>query len=154
VLVVAQERIESVLQGLGNLPANVEMAHHNGIRGRDGWGPSEKDGGVAALIVAGRTLPPSGTVARMAEALTGKAMPLRRYERGRAWRELSYGSTQACETLHYTDPIGEALRWQACEAEVMQIIGRARGVNRTAVNPVEIVAMTDVALSLSVTLIP
>jgi len=81
---------------------------------------------VAALIVVGRTMPPSAAIARMCEALTGQAMPSRRYERGTAWRELGKGVAQRCEAWQYPDPVGEALRWQACEAEVMQIIGRAR----------------------------
>jgi hypothetical protein len=37
-LVVVQLRIEEALRDIGNLPGNIELAHHNGIRGRDGWG--------------------------------------------------------------------------------------------------------------------
>ncbi len=50
----------------------------------------------------------------------------------------------------HPDPIAEAIRWQAAEAEVMQAIGRARGVNRTAENPVEIVVLNDLCLPLTV----
>ncbi len=39
----------------------------------------------------------------------------------------------------------EAARWQVAEAEVLQAVGRARGVNRTAENPVEIVVWNDLA---------
>ena len=53
----------------------------------------------------------------------------------------------------YPDPVCEALRWQACEAEVMQIIGRARGVNRSPDNPVDVLVLTDTPLPLPVTLI-
>jgi putative DNA primase/helicase len=153
VLVVAQERIEEALQAAGNLPRNIEWGHHNGVRGRDVWGPNGKDGGVATLIVVGRTMPPSTAIARMGEALTGQAMPARQYERGMAWRELADGSAQRCEAMRYPDPVGEALRWQACEAEVMQIIGRARGVNRGLDNPVDVLVLTDTPLPLPVTLI-
>ena len=153
VLVVAQERIEEALQAAGNLPGNIEWGHHNGVRGRDVWGPNGKDGGVALLIVVGRTMPPSTAIARMGEALTGQAMPARQYERGTAWRELADGSARRCEAMRYPDPVGEALRWQACEAEVMQIIGRARGVNRSADNPVDVLVLTDTPLPLPVTLI-
>jgi putative DNA primase/helicase len=153
VLVVAQERIEEALQAAGNLPGNIEWGHHNGVRGRDVWGPNGKDGGVATLIVVGRTMPPSTAIARMGEALTGQAMPARQYERGTAWRELADGSARRCEAMRYPDPVGEALRWQACEAEVMQIIGRARGVNRGPDNPVGVLVLTDTPLPLPVTLI-
>ena len=135
---------------VGNIPVNVELAHHNGIRGRDGWGPGD-DNGVRALIVAGRTLPPSTAVARMAEALTGTAMPSQTYQRVSAWRELANGTGLPCEAEAYPDPIGEALRWQACEAELVQIIGRAGGVNRTAQNPVDVLVLTDVPLPLPIT---
>jgi putative DNA primase/helicase len=154
VLVVAQERIETALQALGNLPANIELGHHNALRGRDIWGPNGKDSGVSALVVIGRTLPPSNAIARMGEALTGVAMPTRGYERATAWRELADGSAMACEAQRYPDAIGEALRWQACEAEVVQIIGRARGVNRGPGNPVGVLALTDVPLPLPVEVIP
>ena len=30
----------AALDDLGNLPGNLELAHHNGVRGRDGWGVS------------------------------------------------------------------------------------------------------------------
>jgi hypothetical protein len=116
VLVVVQLRIEEALLGIGNLPGNIELAHH-----RDRWGA------VRSLMVIGRTMPPSSTIARMTEALTGTAMPERGYRRAPAWRELADGAPEACEAWAYPDPVGEALRWQACEAEVVQIIGRARG---------------------------
>jgi putative DNA primase/helicase len=148
VLVVVQQRIEEALREVGNLPGNLELAHHNGVRGRDEWGD------VAALVVVGRTMPPSGSIARMAEALTSQAMPVRSYERVAAWREQADGTAQGCEALAYPDPIGEALRWQTCEAEVVQIIGRARGVNRTAGNPVDVLVLTDTPLPLPVELIP
>jgi putative DNA primase/helicase len=80
-------------------------------------------------------------------------MPVQTYEPATAWRELATGQPQACTPLAYPDPISEALRWQACEAEVVQIIGRARGVNRTANNPVEILVLTDLPLPLPVELI-
>jgi putative DNA primase/helicase len=147
VLVVVQKRIEDLLLDLGNLPGNVELAHHNGVRGRDGWGD------VAALVVIGRTMPRSGAIARMTEALTAQAMPSRQYRTATAWRELADGTAQACEALAYPDPIGEALRWQICEAEVVQIIGRGRGVNRGASNPLDVLVLTDVPLPLPVELV-
>ena len=148
VLVVAQSRIEQTLLDIGNLPSNIELAHHNGVRGRDVWGD------VRALVVSGRTLPPSTAVAKMTEALTGIAMLAQTYEEVTAWHEMASGPPQQCLTLAYSDPIGEALRWQACEAEVQQIIGRARGVNRTASNPVDILVLTKLPIPLPVELIP
>ena len=99
VLVVAQKRIEERLRALGNIPGNVELAHHNAIRGIDRWGA------VRAVVVVGRTLPPSTTIARMAEALTGVAQHSTNYERGETARELADGTMQAAEW------------WRCCQHE-------------------------------------
>jgi putative DNA primase/helicase len=42
------------------------------------------------------------------------------------------------------------VRWSICEGELIQAIGRGRGVNRTAVNPLEIDLLTDVVLPVTV----
>jgi putative DNA primase/helicase len=46
----------------------------------------------------------------------------------------------------HPDPDCEAIRWAICEGELIQAIGRARAVNRTATDPVEIDILTDVVL--------
>ena len=50
------------------------------------------------------------------------------------------------EADRHPDPLAEAIRWQSCEGELVQIIGRARGVNRTAADPVDVLVLTDVPL--------
>ncbi len=50
----------------------------------------------------------------------------------------------------HPDPVAEAVRWQIAEAEVMQAVGRARAVNRTAGNPVSIEIWNGLALPLTV----
>jgi putative DNA primase/helicase len=146
VLVVAQKAIEEALPALGLLPPSIELAHHNAIAGRDGW----KD--VTALVVVGRTAPSPANVERVAEALTGSAVsPLTGwYPRACTGRELANGAAMEAEADRHPDPIAEAVRWQICEGELVQIIGRARGVNRTAADPVNILVLTDVPLPLPV----
>ncbi len=148
VLVVAQQLIETALLGHGNLPGNVELAHHNAIAGRYEWGPRPDRPGVAALIVVGRTMPPPIAVERMAEALTGVAIePLAGwYQRVDALRETADGSTTVTDADRHPHPIAEAVRWSICEGELIQIIGRARGVNRDHRDPVEVLVLTDVPL--------
>jgi putative DNA primase/helicase len=46
----------------------------------------------------------------------------------------------------HPDPVCEAIRWRICEGELMQAIGRARGVNRSADDPVDIDILADVCL--------
>lgn len=62
VLVVGQKRLVNELKGRG-LPAHVEMAHFNALRGLDRWGD------VELLIVIGRTEPPPAAMEIAAEVL-------------------------------------------------------------------------------------
>lgn len=147
VLVVVQKAVEDYWRQFGPLPANVDLAHHNAVAGRDGW----RD--VRKLIVVGRTLPRPGDVERMAEALTGRAVTARasgRYERHDTAIEMQDGTAASAEADRHPDPIAEAIRWQICEGELIQIIGRGRAVNRTAAAPLEVLVLTDRPLPLPV----
>jgi len=153
VLVVCQKSIKEALHRFGMIPNNVELAHHNAVAGRDEWGPQLDREGVRALIVVGRTMPAVGSVNRLAEALTGVAINRPEggwYARGDAVREMADGVAVATEAERHPDPIAEAIRWQICEGELVQIIGRPRGVNRTSENPVDILLMTDIAVPVPV----
>lgn len=144
-LVVAQKRIEEALQALGPLPPNVEIAHHNAVAGRDEW----RD--VGGLVVVGRTQPPPAAVGELAEALSGSHVPLLDgwYQRVDAIRETVAGAELA-EADRHPDPLAEAIRWQIAEGELLQIVGRGRGVNRTAADPLDVLVMCDVPLPLPV----
>jgi len=50
----------------------------------------------------------------------------------------------------HSDPIAEAVRWSICEGELIQAIGRGRGVNRSADTALEIDLLTDVVLPVTV----
>ncbi len=144
VLVVAQQDVELALTDMPNRPGNIELAHHNAVAGRDEW----KD--VACLVVIGRTQAPPAAVTRLAEALTGSHIPLLDgwYTKADRVREMTDGSPVLAEADHHPDPIAEAVRWSICEGELMQIIGRGRGVNRNEENPLDVFIMTDVPLPL------
>ena len=153
VLVVCQKAIKEALHRFGMIPPNVELAHHNAVAGRDDWGPQPDRDGVRALIVVGRTMPAIGSVNRLAEALTGVAVHRPEggwYDRGDAVREMADGIAVATEAERHPDPIAEAIRWQICEGELVQIIGRPRGVNRTSENPVDVLLLTDIAVPVPV----
>lgn len=147
VLVVAQKDVEDHWRQLGPLPRNVEIAHHNAVAGRNDW----QD--VRLLVVVGRTLPRPGDVERIAEALTGAAVTARlsgRYERRDCPIEMEDGSAATTEADWHPDPTAEAVRWQICEGELLQIIGRGRGVNRTAATPLDVLVLTDRPLPLPI----
>ncbi len=146
VLVVAQKAVREALEAVSPTPANVTYAHHNGVAGRDCWR------NAAAVVIIGRTAPPPHAVERQAEALTGRAVePVTGwYPRAAAARRVTSGDSLPAEADRHPDPVVEALRWTACEGELLQIIGRARGVNRTAANPVDVLVLTDCVLPMPV----
>ena len=63
-----QLEFEEQLLKAGNLPDNLELAHHNAAAGKDGW----RD--VVALVAIGRTAPSPQSMEQLTEALSGAAM--------------------------------------------------------------------------------
>ena len=144
-LVVAQKAVEAALVAMGPLPPNVVTGHHNAIAGRDEW----RD--VGGIMVIGRTMPAPGSVGAMAEALSGSHVPLLGdwYQRADAIRETTT-SAELAEADSHPDPLAEAIRWTICEGQLLQIIGRGRGVNRTTRDPLDVLVLCDVPLPLPV----
>lgn len=149
VLVILQLSVKDALLALGPLPPNVLTAHHNNVAGRDEWRH------VRAAVLVGRTQPSPAAVERIAEALTGRAVENRIpagewYHRVDAVRELGDGSSLLDETDRHPDAICEAIRWHVCEGQIVQGIGRTRGVWRTAETPCDVWVLTDLVLPLPV----
>jgi len=146
VLVVAQKRVRAVLETMGALPPTVAWAHHGAVAGLDAWGD------VRAMVVIGRTMPSPRSVELQAEALTGAAVPPLPgwYPRVDATREMADGSLQAAEADRHPHPTAEALRQQACEHGLVQVVGRGRGVNRGPGNPLDVLLLVDTPVSLPV----
>jgi putative DNA primase/helicase len=146
ILVVAQKAVREYWESLGCIPANVSMAHHNAVAGLDAWA------NVTRLVVIGRTLPNAHDVERLAEALTGAAVTtsIIRWERRDAAVQLANGTALAQEADSHPDPVAEAIRWQICEGELLQIVGRGRGVNRTTEEPLDVLLLTDRPIPLEI----
>ena len=148
-LVVGQKAAIDALRAAG-LPRRVDAVHFNGLSGLDRWGD------VGGLIVLGRTLPAPATVEGLCAALTGQ-MPIAAAEGSGWWYgneerriRLAGGRTHAVPGEVHAEPTAEAIRWSICEAELIQAMGRGRGVNRTAENPLQIDLMTDIVLPVTV----
>jgi hypothetical protein len=138
VLVITYKAIEADFAGI----PGVEVAHYNAIAGLDGWGD------VAALIMIGRPLPRSGDVAEMTGALFNRSVQ-GGYAHSQSGITLRNGPNTSIRTIRHSDPSAEVLRAAICDDEMMQALGRSRGVNRTAENPLEVHVLADVALPIA-----
>lgn len=145
VLVIAQKAISEWLRASG-LPAGISTEHFNNVAGLDQYRA------VRGLIVVGRTLPSPLAVEALAGAITGKDI-----EKADPWYPKPVkglrtrdGSTAGMECETHPDPVADACRWQICEGELMQALGRARGVNRTTADPLDIDIIANVVLPMTV----
>jgi putative DNA primase/helicase len=73
------------------------------------------------------------------------------YERSRIGRLMADGTGRLSLAYRHPDPQVEAVRFAICEAELIQAIGRGRGVRRGEGNPLDVLLLTDVPLPLPVT---
>lgn len=148
-LVIGQKAAIDALRAMG-LPVNAEAVHFNALSGMDRWRE------VAGLMVLGRTLPAPKTVEGLAAAVTNLRPVISRgdvawwYEREERRIALADGGVHAIAGEVHADPTAEAIRWSICEGELIQALGRGRGVNRTAETPLEIDLLTDVVLPVAV----
>lgn len=149
VLVIGQEAVINIFRRR-KLPTNIKFGHFNALRGRDRW----RD--VACIIVIGRTMPPAADIELHATALTNRVTEANRPD-GEWWYPkverriaLTTGGTYTVRGEQHDNPVAEAVRWSICEAELVQAIGRGRGVNRTSTNPLQIDILTDVVLPIPV----
>jgi putative DNA primase/helicase len=146
-LVVAQKAAADWLRGSG-LPAGISVEHFNAVAGLDQY----RD--VRGLMVIGRTVPSPAAVEALAGTITGHEPALvgRGEWYGKAIRGIRMrdGSGVGMECDAHPDTVAEACRWQICEGELIQAIGRARGVNRTAETPLAIDVLANVCLPLTV----
>lgn len=120
----------------------VETAHYNAVAGLDGWGD------ISALFLIGRPLPSSGDLGEMTGALFDRPVQ-GDYAARNVGLVLENGRVSGIRATRHTDASAEILRAAICDDEVMQALGRGRGVNRAADNPLEVHLMADVVLPVS-----
>ncbi|MCU4654492.1 bifunctional DNA primase/polymerase [Roseibacterium sp. SDUM158016] len=136
-LVITYKAIEEAFAGI----PNVSTLHFNNLAGLDAY----KD--VACLIVIGRPLPSSFDL----EADAGGYFRTR-HEGGYATEvagiRMRDRTIRGVRVIRHRDETAEDLRAAICDDELIQAIGRGRGVNRTADNPLEVHVLADVALPL------
>ena len=154
---------KSVVQAM-EFPPHVEVAWFGAVAGRDNW----KD--VRLIVIVGRAQPSPSDVEWMAGALTGravqelgKAMGVGEsdskpadtwYTRGDAFRFKHNGEDISCSLTHadrHPDDLCERIRSRICAGEIIQAVGRGRGVNRTEADPpLDVMILGDVPLPVPV----
>lgn len=137
VLVVTYKQIESVFAGI----EGVTTGHFNAVAGIDRW----KD--CAALVVIGRPLPRDRDLPALAGVHLGRVVGDRYGER-RVGVLTADGQNQTIRSVRHPDPEGDILRAAICDDQLIQVIGRGRGVNRTSSNPLDVHVLADTALPL------
>ncbi|MEV8466650.1 bifunctional DNA primase/polymerase [Fluviibacterium sp. DFM31] len=137
VLVVTHKACESAFRSI----PGVETGHFNALAGIDQFGD------VAVIIVVGRPLPSSEALVPFCAAYDG-SVPKGGYQKQMAGIHMRDGSTRTVRVIRHEDPKAERVRAAICDDELVQVIGRGRGVNRTAANPLDVHLLADVALPL------
>jgi hypothetical protein len=122
----------------------IRTGHFNAISGLDSFGD------VHSLFVIGRPLPAPGELLTMARALTGRAIAPEAGQVESRGVLMADGTGAALNVRVYTEPTLEALRVAITDAEIIQAIGRGRGVNRDGASPLSVFVFADVVLPLPV----
>lgn len=125
-----------------DLPGNVSVAHWGAVRGLDSFND------VRGLVCVGRWGAQPYAVERMASILTGRAV-----DRVQGWYPTQAvtltaadGSARTVDAERHPDPMAEAVRVASVDAELVQAMGRGRGVRRHAGNPLAIYVLGNVPL--------
>lgn len=133
-LIVCNQALEEDLRAQGPLPPDVELGHFNGLRGVDRY----RD--VRGIVGVGRPQPGVADAERLAGILSGRAVEAigGRFPTRATTLQGRDGSAATVEAPEHPDPLVEAVRRQVCQAELLQIIGRGRGVSRSEDDPVTV----------------
>lgn len=148
-LVIAQQEVEAKLRD--KLPHGNEVTHFNALAGIDLY----RD--VRLLILVGRVQPGPAAVEVLAAALSGKRGVEITAEEGFGWYNrvkrgirLPDGQGFAVDGDQHPDSFAESIRFQICEAELVQAFGRARAVNRTETCPLTVDILANTVLPITV----
>ena len=143
-LVICQKQLRLAWEKEKSLPPGWMVWNFGAIRGRD------EARAVPLLIIVSRPQPGPAEVEIMAETIFG-----RRVERlpGGSWypkqpvgRLLADNTGRRALTPRHPDPLVEAVRFVVCEGELLQAVGRGRGVQRTVETSLEVWLLTDVPI--------
>jgi|GEM_PF-2119523 len=146
VLVITYKATAAALEA-GRLPSNVDVAYLGNLTGLDRWR------GVAGLILAGSGFIGVDDVERRAELLKGSPVDALESCFGDWYaKEIVGGRRRGSDfgpglpRYFHSDRMAEAVRWSMVEGELIQAIGRGRGIRRAAADPLDVTILCNVPL--------
>jgi hypothetical protein len=139
-LVVAHKDIEHVFAGI----PGVGTLHHGSVAGDDDFADYD-----IQFVIGSQHAPPS-EITRLASAEARCRVPYAKPLRTPCAVLMENGTGVAIERLAYADPRLQAIHAGIYDSGVVQAVGRARGINRTAANPVDIYVFANLPLPMPV----
>jgi hypothetical protein len=140
--IIVPKEAEITILSKREIPSFISLHHFGALRGLD----ELKD--VRGVIGVGRPMASPDKVERMAGALSGRAAQTVAddwYPAEIVQLRAKDGSVASVEADRHPDPLAESIRAFITEGELIQgPVGRPRGLNRDAENPVEVVLLTNV----------
>ncbi|MFT6907463.1 MAG: putative DNA primase/helicase [Oleiphilaceae bacterium] len=142
ILLVTNKAIEEALIERKDLPKGVATMHYGATSGIDIY----KD--VPSLAIAGRIMLSGKQTEERGSLLKGEVVISD--DSNESWyskrvQTIKTKSTEvSIEADYHTDPIVEEVRFQKTVGEIIQAIGRGRGLRRNKSNPLDILILTNV----------
>jgi putative DNA primase/helicase len=105
-------------------------------------------------VVVSRPMPSPADVEVMAETIFGQHVarlpPGTWYPKKPIGQLMADGQGRRALVSRHPDPLAEAVRFAICEGELLQAVGRGRGVQRTAETPLEVLLLTNVPIPIPI----
>jgi hypothetical protein len=147
-LVICPKKLRTDWEKAKSLPPGWMVWNFGAIRGRD------EAREVPRLIIVSRPLPGPGEVEVMAETIFARRVerlpPGEQYPKIPVGRLMADGMGRRALASRHPDPLVEAVRFAICEGELVQAVGRGRGVRRTADAPLDVLILTNVPVPIPV----
>jgi hypothetical protein len=147
-LIICPKKLRIAWEKAESLPPGWLVWNFGAIRGRD------EAGAVPRLVIVSRPLPSPGDAELLTELIFGRRverLPLGEwYPKKPVGRLMADGTGRRALALRHPDSLVEAVRFAICEGELLQALGRGRGVRRTVESPLEVLILTSVPLPIPV----
>lgn len=147
-LVICPKEIRLDWEETKNLPPGWMIWNFGAIRGRD------EARAAPNLVVVSRPLPGPFEVEIMAETIFARRVERlpkgEWYPKQAVGRLMRDGAGRRALAFRHPDTFVEAVRFAVCEGELLQAVGRGRGVRRTAEVPLDVLLLTNVPIPIPI----